>query len=67
MENLEMMSVATDASITNRIEEIQETISGIEDTVKENTKLKNLLPQNIQEIQETMNRPNLRIIGIEER
>jgi hypothetical protein len=34
--------------------------------VKENTKSKKLLTQNIQEIQDTMRRPNLRIIGIEE-
>jgi hypothetical protein len=35
-------------------------------TVKENTKSKKLLSQNIQEIQNAMKRPNLRIIGIEE-
>jgi hypothetical protein len=34
--------------------------------VKENTKSKKLLTQNIQEIQDTVRRPNLRIIGIEE-
>ena len=34
--------------------------------VKENAKSKNLLTQNIQEIWDTMKRPNLRIIGIEE-
>jgi hypothetical protein len=34
---------------------------------KENTKHKPLLNQNIQEIQDTMKRPNLTIIGIEER
>jgi hypothetical protein len=34
--------------------------------VKENAKSKTLLTQNIQEIQDTMRRPNLRIIGIEE-
>jgi hypothetical protein len=32
----------------------------------ENRKCKELLTQNIQEIQDTMRRPNLRIIGIEE-
>ena len=59
--------------ITNRIQEIEERISGAEDsienidtTVKENTKCKRILTQNIQEIQDTMRRPNLRIIGIEE-
>jgi hypothetical protein len=35
-------------------------------TVKENAKCKNLLTQNIQEIQDTMRRLKLRIIGIEE-
>ena len=33
---------------------------------KENEKCKKLLTQNIQEIQDKMRRPNLRIIGIEE-
>jgi hypothetical protein len=33
--------------------------------VKENTKSKKLLTQNIQEIQDTVKSPNLRIIGIE--
>ena len=66
-------SAVIDASITNRIEEIEERISGAEDTIenidttiKENTKCKKFLTLNIQEIQDTMIRPNLRIIGIEE-
>jgi hypothetical protein len=46
--------------IINRIQEIEERISGIED-ITENTDL----TQNIQEIQDTMKRLNLRIIGIE--
>ena len=73
MENLGKRGGATDASITNRIQEIEERISGAEDiienidtTVKENAKSKKLLTQNIQEIQDTMRRPNLRILGIEE-
>ena len=73
MENLGKRSGVTDASI-NRTQEIEERISVAEDTiqnidteVKENTKSKKLLSQNIQEIQNTMKRPNLRIIGIEER
>jgi chromosome segregation ATPase len=59
-----------DASISNRIQEMEERISGAEDsikniskTIKENTKRKRILTQNIQEIQDTMRRPNLRIIG----
>ena len=35
-------------------------------TIKENAKWKKILTQNIQEIQDTMRRPKLRIIGIEE-
>ena len=86
MENLGKRAGVTDASITNRIQEMEERISGIEDTienidtsVKENSKCKTLqnskcktlqnsklLTQNIQEIQDTMKRSNLRIIGIEE-
>ena len=56
----------------NRIQEIEERISGAEDfienigtTIKENAKCEKLLTQNIQEIQNTTRRPNLRIIGIE--
>jgi chromosome segregation ATPase len=72
-ENLGKRSRVIDASITNRIQEIEEKISGTEDsienidtTIKENAQSKKLLTQNIQEIQDTMRRPNLRIIGIEE-
>jgi uncharacterized coiled-coil protein SlyX len=56
----------------NRIQQIEERVSSAEDTieninttVKENAKSKKLLTQNIQEIQNTMGRPTLRIIGIE--
>ena len=51
---------------------MEERISGAEDsienictTIKENTKRKKILTQNIQEIQDTM-RSNLRIIGVDE-
>jgi hypothetical protein len=73
VENLEKRSGIIDVNITNRIQEIEERISGVEDmeekidtTVKENSKHKTLLTQNIQNIQDTMQRPNLRIIRIEE-
>jgi uncharacterized coiled-coil protein SlyX len=73
LENLGTRSGVIDASITNRIQEIEERISGEEDTienidttVKENAKCKKLLTQNIQKIQDTIRRPSLRIIGIEE-
>ena len=72
MENLEKRSGTTD-SIYNRIQTIEERISGKEDTIegmdtqiKENAKCKKFLTRNIQEIWDTMKRPNLRIIGIEE-
>jgi uncharacterized coiled-coil protein SlyX len=73
MENLGKRSGVIDANITNRIKEIEDRISDTEDTiesidttVKENAKCKKILSQNIQEIQDTMRRPNLRIIVIEE-
>jgi chromosome segregation ATPase len=72
MKNLGKRTGVTDASITNRIQEIEERIPVAEDTlqdrnitVKENTKSKNPLSQNIKKIQDTMKKPNLRIIGIE--
>jgi uncharacterized coiled-coil protein SlyX len=59
LENLGKKSEVIDASITNRIQEIEGRISGTEDTienidtkVKENAKSKNPLTQNIQEMQE---------------
>jgi len=73
IENLGKKSGDRDANINNRIQEIEERISDAEDsietmdsTVKENAKCKKLVTQNIQEIQDTMRRPNLRIIGIDE-
>jgi hypothetical protein len=48
--------------------------SGVEDSIgnmdtanKENAKCKKILIQNIQEIQDAMRRPNLQIIGIDEK
>jgi hypothetical protein len=41
-------------------------VEEIDTTVKENSKHKKLVTQSIQEIQDTMKRPNLRIIRIEE-
>jgi hypothetical protein len=61
IENLGKRTGVIDASITNRIQEREERISGAEDTiknieiiVKENAKCKKLLTQNIQKIQDTM-------------
>jgi chromosome segregation ATPase len=74
IENLGKKSGVIDTNITNRIQEIEERISGTEDTmenidttIKENAKCKKLLTQNIQGTQDTMRRPNLRIVGIEEK
>ena len=73
IESLGDNSWVIDASINSRIQEIEERVSGAEDTienidstVKENAKCKKLVTQNIQEIQDTMRRSNLRIIGVEE-
>jgi uncharacterized coiled-coil protein SlyX len=62
------------ASITNRIREMEERISGAEDTIenidtiiKENVKCKKILTQDIQEIQDTMRSPNLRMIDIDKK
>ena len=52
--------------IEERILGAEDTIENIDTTVKENAKCKKLLTQNIQEVQKTIRRPNLRIIGIEE-
>jgi hypothetical protein len=62
IENLGKKSRVIDVTITNRIHEIEERISGAEDignidtAVKENAKSGKLLIQNIQEIQDTMRR-----------
>jgi len=56
------------SSITNRIQKIEERISEAEDTIEniDTTVKDNVKHKNIQEIQDTMRRSNLRIIGIEE-
>ena len=73
MGNLGKRSGIKYVNITNGIQEIEGKISDVEDTieennttVKENSKHKNLLTQNIQKIHDTMKKSNLRIIGIEE-
>jgi DNA repair exonuclease SbcCD ATPase subunit len=74
IENLEKKSGAKDASITNRIQETEERISGaegtienIDTTIKENAKCKKILTKNIQEIQDTMRKPKLKLIGIDKK
>ena len=73
IENLGKKSGTIDASISNRIQEIEEKISGAEDsienigtTIKDNGKCKKILTKNIQEIQNSMRRPNLQITGVDE-
>jgi hypothetical protein len=71
LENLGKGAGVIDASITNRIKEerilgAEDTIENIDTTGRENARNKKLLTQNIQEIQDTMRRQNLRIIGKEE-
>jgi hypothetical protein len=73
IETLGKKSGTIDVLITNRIQEMQERISGAEDyienigkTIRENGRGKRILTQNNQEIQDTMRRPNLQIIGVDE-
>jgi chromosome segregation ATPase len=73
IEHLEKKSGTIDSSISNRIQEMEDRISGAEDsignmdtTIKENGKRKKILTQNVQEIQDKMRRPNLQIIGVDE-
>ena len=73
IENLEKRSKVIDVSTTDITQGIEEkilagkdTIENIDKTVKETAKCQKILTQNIQEIQDTTRRPNLRIIGIEE-
>ena len=61
IENLSIRLGTTDVSITNRIQEMEERISGAEDTLaeidsstKENLKSNKSLTQNIQEIWDTV-------------
>ena len=70
---MENLGKHTDASINNKIQEIQNRISGLKDTieeiessVKEKAKSNQRLKQNIQKTWDTMKRPKIRIIGIEE-
>jgi chromosome segregation ATPase len=72
IETLGKKSGTINVSISNGIQEMEERISDAEDsignmdtTIKENAKCKKILTQNIQEIQDTMRRPNLWIIGVD--
>jgi cell fate (sporulation/competence/biofilm development) regulator YmcA (YheA/YmcA/DUF963 family) len=67
IEKLGKKSGTIDVSISSRIQEMEERISGAKDsienigtTIKENTKCKKILTQ------DTLRRPNLWIIGVDE-
>jgi hypothetical protein len=49
-----------------RISRAEDSIENISTTIKENTKCKKILTQNIQEIQDTKRRPNIQIMGVDE-
>jgi chromosome segregation ATPase len=67
IETIGKKSRTIDVSISNRIQEMEEKISGAEDSKenmgttikKKNAKCKKILTQNSQEIQDTMRRPNI--------
>jgi uncharacterized coiled-coil protein SlyX len=72
IETLGKKSGTIDMSISNRLKEMEERISGAEDSIenistaiKEYAKCKKILTQNIWKIQDTMRRPNLQIIGVD--
>ena len=50
-----------------RLSDAVDTIEEINSLMKENSKFNKFLTKKIQEIWDTMKRPNLRIIGVEER
>ena len=73
MENLCKWTGTTDASITNRLQKMEERVSRVEAMVeeidlpvKQKAKSNKFLTQNIQEIWDTIKRPILKRIGIEE-
>ena len=61
-----MQESPTECKIEERISGAEDTIENIDTTMKENAKCKKNLTQNTQEIQYTMRRPTIRIIGIDE-
>ena len=61
-----MPASATEYRMEERISGAEDSIGNIGTTIKENTKFKKILTQNIQEIQDTMRRPNVQITGVDE-
>ena len=66
MENLGKRSGIKIQEIEERLSSVEDTVEEIDTTVKENSKHKKVQIQNIQEIQDTMKRPSIRKIRIEE-
>ena len=66
MDNIGKKSGFIEANIINTIQEIEEKIWGVLDSI-EKTKFKKFLIQNINVIQKTVKRVNLKVIGIEDR
>jgi TolA-binding protein len=73
IETLGKKSGTIDSSISNRIQEMEERISGAKDSIENmgtnnqrKCKCTKILTQNTQEIQDTMRRPKLKIIGVDE-
>jgi hypothetical protein len=61
-----MRASSTEYKRWKRESQVQKIPENTCTTIKENAKCKKILTQNIQEMQDTMRRPNLRIIGVEE-
>jgi recombinational DNA repair protein RecR len=61
-----MRTSSTEQEMEERISGAEDSIENIGTTIKENAKCKKILTQNTQEIQDTMRRPNLWIIEVDE-
>jgi hypothetical protein len=73
MINQQKTTGTSDLSVTNRIQEMEERISGIDDMIEEtytliteNVRSKSFPCTNIQEFWDIMRGPSLRILGIKE-
>jgi hypothetical protein len=71
IETLGKKSGTIDVSISNRIQDMEErsaedSMGNMNTTIKENAKCKKILTQNIQQMRDTIRRPNLQIIGVDE-
>lgn len=68
MKNLGGQIKVSDVSFTNRLQDMEERISGHEDKAEamDKVKKKMLNPKTIQEIRDTIKTPNLQVIEIEE-